>query len=231
MTGVIKFSDAAKASVRSLATRTHDLSEPQAPPVVDPELTALREEVSGLRADIERREAEAADLRRDIDRALIDGEAAGRKAGQEEANDRQAERLAALQAGVAEATQSFADQISSLERLAALLAHESLGKILGDERHYADLLTRALRVRLDEIEARAVISVEVSRTDFPDPSRLASLSAAVGHPELDIRACEDLNSGGCRVRLRLGALEIGIGQQWERLGEALLGLAQPEVDG
>jgi flagellar biosynthesis/type III secretory pathway protein FliH len=229
MSGIIKVQDARAADVRALSLASASLGPSTPPePVVDPELAALRLEASSLAQQLKQRDAEIEQFKRDVDAAFLDGEAQGRKAGLAEADDRVAESLAKLEGGVFQATAIFAEKMSCLEQLAVLLAHESLGRILEDPAVYDDLLSSTIRTHLDRLEQQAVICVEVSRADFPEAARLARLTSAVARPDLDIHACDELAAGGCRIKLRLGTLEIGIAQQWSRLGEALRSLTEPE---
>lgn len=230
MNGIIKFSDPLAASARPLAAmRTPPTPEVAPEPLVDPEVAALRIELAAMGQQLKQRETEIEQLKRDVDAAFIDGEAEGREAGRLEADDGAQARLAALEAGLGRAAAEFAERMSGLEQLAVLLAHESLGKILDDRGAYADLLTRTIRAQLDRLERQAVICVETPRADFPDPEALEALAAAVARPGLDIRASDELAAGDCRIRLRLGTLEIGVAQQWSRLGAALRALANPEL--
>jgi type III secretion protein L len=211
--------------VRTLGAPHAPAGPPEiAEPLVDPELAALRLEAAALAQQLHQREGEIDQLKRDVDAAFIDGEAEGRAAGLAEADDGAAKRLAALEAGVGQASTLFSEQMAGLEQLAILLAHEGLAKILDDRSAYCDLLSGVIRTQLDRLEAEAVVCVQVARADFPDADRLAALTAQVARPGLDINASEDLAAGDCRIRLRLGALEIGVARQWSRLGAALRAL-------
>lgn len=231
MTSIIKLRDADHATVRSLSL-TGASAPAQEPPeaAVDPELAALRLQVSALSQQVKHRDTEIEQLKHQVEAARRSGEAEGRQAGLASADARIAERLAALDAGVGRATERFAQEVAALEALAVALAHEGLAKVLDDPAAYRDLVSATIRAHLRRLEGQALMSVAVSAADFPTGSDLADLAAHIGSPGLDVAASDDLPAGGCRIGLRLGALEVGIPQQWEKLSATLRSLAEPERD-
>jgi type III secretion protein L len=227
---IIKSSDlASSVSVRPLAAARKAIAPRRAEPFVDPELLALRREVEALRRDLAQRDEAIAGHKAALDLARHEGEAEGRKAGRLEADDGLVERTAKLQQSLERALQRYGEEIASLERLAPLLACAGLEKVVGNPASQAGLLGQVIRRRIETLDSQAVVRIEVSPGDFPDPEALTMLAQATGRPGLEVLACDDLPAGGCRIKLRLGALEVGVGQQWDRLRETLEGLSEPEA--
>lgn len=228
MSAVIKSTDAAALSVRAFTGAPARSAEiVTAEPVVSVELLSLRREVESLTQRLGQRDGDVERLKSDVGRAFREGEAEGRKTGLKEADERRAEALASLESGVRQALSEFSDACASLERLAALLAHEGLGKVLDPTGPQTDLVRQVIHRRMEEIDARGLIRIEVSRQDFAEQAELDMLARSLGRSQLEIRACDELEAGECQFKLTLGTLEVGVGQQWGRLSDLLHELAAP----
>lgn len=229
MTVLIKSNDAARAgNVRAFGPHAGGRDrEPRKR--IDPELLALRAEVERLRDEAAEQRAAIAGHEDDLKTAHAKGEAAGRVAGRKEADDGRAALAAKLEAATKSALQRLSDDLSSLERLAGLLAIEGLEKILGPSEDRAEQVLQLIRNQALGLQAQAILRVEVSQDDFPEAAQLAEVETAVGRPGAEVRASADLKSGDCRIKLQLGAVEVGVGQQWGRLREVLAELAEPRA--
>ncbi|MDB5438798.1 MAG: hypothetical protein JWM33_1225 [Caulobacteraceae bacterium] len=197
-------------------------TQPPVEPAVD-EALSLRAEIERLSLKLEAGRLQSAQM---VDQAFNEGEAAGRARGAREAADREADRLAALEAGIDRALGEFRARLQGLEELAGLLARDGLERIFGDRELHTDLLAAGLRHQLQSLEGETVMAIEVSAADFQDPAQLAVLRDGIGRPDLGVSATSQLASGECRIGLSLGAIEAGVGQQWTRLRLALEGLAE-----
>lgn len=191
-------------------------------PRIDPEVSLLQAEVDRLRQAlgtgaerIDRLEAEAG-------KAFEAGRAAGFEAGLREGDNLRTESLAALRAGIDGALEACRGDMTALKRLAILVARESLARLVGDDVQRQSLVTTLLDQQLNALEWAAVVRIEVSSHDFPDSDALQALAASITSPAIDIVTETSLAAGGCRIRLRLGSLDVGIDQQWRGL-HALLG--------
>lgn len=219
MTSLIRSSDPARGgNVRALERRP----APPAITPVDPELLSLRGEVDRLRAKIAEQDAAIAAHPAALEKACADGEAAGRVTGLREADDGREALAGMIAAATQLALERFAQEIASLERLAPMLAIEGLGRVFEPSDQRGELVREVIRRQMSDLERRAVVCVEVSSADFTDADALPSVSGA------EVRALDELKSGDCRIRLKLGALEVGLDQQWDRLREVLIDLAQAQ---
>jgi flagellar biosynthesis/type III secretory pathway protein FliH len=218
-------------SLRSAWGAADDAPAGSRPATVDPELVALREETDRLRRQVDQQRAEISGLRAQAEAAVREAEkqaeARGREAGLREAEDDSAKRLVRLESGVERAVAEFVQALSALERLAPELARQGLAAMLGAETDRPALVAAIVQRQLRRLEAQAVVRVEVSAADFPDEAALSALAHALGAPGVQIGAESGLFSGDCRVRLKLGTMEIGLNQQWERLDALLRDLSQP----
>ena len=229
MSGPILRGAAGLAKVRPLSLGAASSGPARPPePVVDPELVTLRLNVSALSLQVEQGDARLEQLERELKSVRLEALEQGRAEGQELADARMAERLAQLKAGVRQANALLAEEFARLESLALALAHEGLAKILGDPAAHKALLAATIRRQLGGLEAQAAFTVEVSPADFPDPASLSCLAAALARPDVELKAVEALGYGECRIRLRLGTLEVGVPHQWGRLQAALQALAEPD---
>lgn len=207
-----------------VARAVRPLSAPRPATPVDPRLASLSEaadqaraETAALAAELADRDARISNLEKALAEAVEQARAEGRQAGLREAEDDAAGRLARLDKSLEAALNRFAVETDDMERLALTLAAEGLRRMIGDPEVHRDLLERTIRHHVDAVVGGTVIEVAVSRDDFADPEALARLAGGVDRSELRLVASPDLASGDCHLRLKLGALEIGVARQWERL--------------
>ena len=214
MSGLIKSGAAGfGARVRPLAfdevgtTRT---------PAADPVLVALRERVLDLEAQLAEHEAAAVELRKAAEEALAEGEAAGREAGRAEADERRAEALALLGETAEGAVAALDARLEATDRLAALLASTCLETLFGAPGPRAELVRDLIRQQLDRLRQETIVEIQVSAEDFASTEE-----AAAAAPACAVSVSDALASGDCTIRLKLGELDIGLGQQWGTLRSAL----------
>jgi flagellar biosynthesis/type III secretory pathway protein FliH len=193
------------------------------------ERTTLLGDLAMLTERVQVRDGEIARLEAEVAAARREGEALGHAEGLKAGAEVGVQALARLGEGIDQASRQLAEALSALDRLAVAVARNGLAKVLGDPELHAQLLGAALRHQLANLQAQAVLVVEVSRRDFADPDALAALARAADRPGLELQASSDLDPGECRINLRLGALEVGVGQQWGRLRAELDDLTQPEA--
>ena len=196
-------------------------------PPVDPERLALEVEQASLKHRLEQQAAELSDLRAQVRSAFENGEARGREAGRREAVEQDDQRLARLETGIDQAVAAFQASLGALERLAPALAREGLGRILGPSSERVPLVTAIVGHRLKTIEAQSIIHVEVSAADFADDLALEALEGTLGTLGPRVHASVSLKSGECRIKLKLGTLDVSLDQQWGRLGALLQDMAEP----
>ena len=217
MTAIIKSGAAGyEARVRTIAF-DNEVAAP-APPS-DPELAELRQRLLALEATLAERDAAAETLSEAAAGAYAEGEAAGREAGLAEAEDRSGEALALLQASADRALAAIAERLHETDRLAALLAKTCLDKMLGAPDSRSDLVRGLISHQIDALRRDTIVEIGVSAADFADPE-----AAAAAAPGCAVAVSDKLSSGDCTIRLQLGALDIGLGQQWGVLRAALDGM-------
>ncbi len=228
MSAIIKSADAGER-VRPFATGI--AAFPPAAPQVDPEVSRLQAEVARLRQALETGAERIDRLEADAGETFEAGRTAGFEAGQREGDNLRAESLAALRAGLDGALEAFRSDMAALNGLAVLVARESLARLVGDDSQRQGLVTTLLGQQLKALEAAAVVRIEVSSHDFADADALNALAASVANPAIEVVAETSLASGDCRIRLKLGSLDVGIDQQWQGLhallGELALSEARP----
>lgn len=210
------------ASTQSPHVRAFDLRAP------DPEPSPLLLELERLRIALSAAEAREADLQDKIAardeveaRAREAARAEGRTEGRALADTRHAEQLARLSASAGAAETAFATQLASIERLAAGFAGEALARITGDPERHADLVASAVAQELKGVAASTVVAVEVSKLDFPNADALAEITRRSGLGVSVVEAVGSVSSGGCRIRLKLGEVDLSLHSQTERLRRIL----------
>lgn len=229
--GVIKADE-----LRARRVRAPELGAPRpAPPAVDPERVALERQIDALAAEVaglrdeklvletalEVAEAGAERQRLDHEAAVAAAEAAGRASGFAEGEAAKGEALARLEAAADRALDHFRADLRGMETLAVALSKAALAKVFGDDRDMPQRVTRLVRRQIEALERDAVLGIDVAAADFPDAAALDDLGRAAGIDGIEVRALETLDGGDCRIRLRLGELDVGLGQQWSRLSALL----------
>lgn len=181
-------------------------------------------------ADLEERLAEAGALiealRDDLARAnsaaqgaWAEGRAAGMVEGRKAAEDRSAALLRRLDQSLEAAGEDFRRHLATFEQAAAGLAGLALGRVVGDPAGRRSLVVETVQRASAELFAGSVVAVEVSAADFPDVLSLEPLRSEIGR---EVVVLDALESGACRLRLRLGEIDLGLDGQVARL-RTLLG--------
>ena len=227
MTGVIKSQNlAALSGVRPFEVKS-SVAEVVALARHDEESERLRRKVSALEGEIRQHKTSIETLRGDVERAFEDGKAKGRDIGLAEAQDRQSERLAALEAGIQAARSEVSGALASLERLAPLLAQECLDRIFGAASDRSGMVAEIVAAQMARIDRGALLRIDVSRRDFPQDDALAALAQRLSLPSTTFDIRDDMASGGCVMVLQLGRMVVGVDQQWGALREMLGTMAEP----
>lgn len=182
-----------------------------------------------LRARLDRQEEAILIHEKALAEAYAEGEAAGRVLAEAEFNEDRQAALDLLEQGLNDARAEFAGALASAEGLAALIAREALNKMFGDCGSRQQIVLDLIKHQFAQIERGGVVRVEVSRDDFPDTSEVARLAAQLGLRADALRVSDELSRGDCRVKLRLGSMDIGLSRQWEKISEALSEMAGTDV--
>jgi flagellar biosynthesis/type III secretory pathway protein FliH len=190
-------------------------------PAMDSERERLAGEVESLTVELASRDDAIARLKDEAERAFETGEAQGREAGRQEAEDRNADMLATIEGAAAQAVVRFADQLEAMERLALLVAQTCLDRMLLASEERSRIVGDLIRGQVAALKEGAAVRIQVSARDFGSPDALAQAGAAVASPGCEMIASEAFDSGDCVVALRLGTLEIGLNQQWGALRSEL----------
>lgn len=207
------------ATTRSPHVRPFGLAAPE------PDPSPIMVELERLQDALAASEARERDLRTELAgraeaeaRAIQTARNEGKAEGQALADTRHAEQVAIISAAADAAQKAFADKLAVIERLAAGFAGEALARITGDPDRHADLLAATIQRELAGVASDAVVAIEVSPSDFPNSEALAALYPN-GSPV--VQAVPTMPAGGCRIRLKLGEIDLGLHSQTARLRQIL----------
>ena len=193
------------------------------PPLVAPptaetlRIAELEGQVSEMRREADALRQEAAALESAIVEARSEALAQGRSDGRKEAEDRTDELLANLKEALGNAAEDFRQAVERLERLSGDLAGLALGRIVGDAGARPGLVADTLRLATTDLFRDSVVVAEVSRADFPDALTLEALRLPQTTPAVEVRINDEMASGACRLRLKLGEADLGLDGQVARL--------------
>lgn len=149
-----------------------------------------------------------------LTKAFSEGEEAGRTAMEAEIEDDRAAALALLGEGIDAAKNELGHALENAESIALMVAQMALDKMFGTAEERKAAITDLIRHQFRQIGNDSFVSLEVSRTDFPNTREVAELSAALSIAPDTVRVSDELNAGDCRMRMQLGSLAIGLNRQW-----------------
>lgn len=197
-----------------------DLAMPPltAPPTAEAlRIAELEEQVSEMRREADALRQTAATMESAIVEARREALAKGRAEGRKEADDRSSERLTSLKEALEKITGDFRQAVDRLELQSGDLAGLALGRIVGDAALRPGLVADTLRLAATELFRDSVVVAEVSRADFPDAASLEVIRVPQTAPAIEILINDEMASGACRLRLKLGEADLGLDGQVARL--------------
>lgn len=172
------------------------------------------ERIAALEDQVDRLSREALTARRE-------GHAEGLIDGRKAADDQSARLLAVLTDASATASGDFRLSLNALEAAAGTLASLALARVVNDAGSRQSLVVDTVHRAVAELFEGSVVTIEVSPADFPDPASLETIRLPQGSPPIAVRAVRGMASGDCRVRLRLGGIDLGLDGQLARLRAVL----------
>lgn len=175
---------------------------------------ALEEEIDALGAALAQQRDAAAE-------AEAQAREEGRREGRAAADEAAAERRATLEEALAALRAGLDVRLDGIEQLAALLARAALARLFDEWCDGAEFVQRSLARQLALLRRETVLAVHVSAADFGDEAALAALAARANATGIALRADTALPSGGCRIDLRLGHVDLARCRQWRQLAALL----------
>lgn len=195
----------------------------------DEERDNLLRRIAWLEEQLRQRSVETDNLRAEVTRARDDGREQGYEIGLAAAQDRQSERLRLLEKSMMQAQTAAVECLTSLSRLSTLLAQDCVDIILGDASDRTEFISSIIETQLAKIDRAMLISIDVSRLDFPNDQLIAALVEKRRLSSVSVKAADDMPSGSCVINLRLGRIAVGINQQWPALKAVLDEMSLPEM--
>lgn len=212
MTGLIKARQA-EPGVRAFALP----ASPAAPSrsLEQLALDAARDEIAQLKTCLdEEREA--------FERACAEARETGKAAGLKAADDGAKQRAEQLEAALHDACAAWNERLARIDTLAVHLARTTLARVFADSDDLAELVRRAVARKVGTLQADSVVAVVVSASDFPDQASRDVLDACRSGGTIVTDSA--LASGACRIDLKLGHVDLGIGTLAAELDAAFASL-------
>lgn len=210
MSGLIKQGQALNAVAALPVARAHRAAAPLVDrPVPDPRLATMEAEIERLETVIETQQ-----------RAAAEAIEAAYKEGRAEAVAEDAKRTKLVERALGDAREAWDARLGELDILAVKLARAALAKIFGDRADLAGLVAETVAHHLQGLAADAVVGVRVSAEDFPGEA-LDALGARLDVARSRLAIDPDLGAGGCRIDLKLGAIDVEPARQWAVIDRAL----------
>jgi type III secretion protein L len=180
--------------------------------------TASRETL--LETRIAELEAALATIETTLPAKLEDARGEGAREALAERSDAEAKGLEALRETLCACRSDWTQRLASWDAAAAGISRAVLERVFLGVEDRAELVKSAIAARLQALEAASVVRIRVSAEDFPEPYKLTAIADLVG-PAVELAGDAALKSGSCVVDLKLGHLDLGLGQQWSRVAALL----------
>jgi flagellar biosynthesis/type III secretory pathway protein FliH len=158
------------------------------------------------------------------------GYSAGQEAAETEFEDSRANALEKLTRGIEIANADFRKSLKYFQDYAGELAASAMAALIGEHEMYHKMLVALISKNVDALSKTGIVSVVVSRSDFPDSRELSEVQASVSDIETRISVVDDLPAGRCDINLRLGTAEIDFKQSWAEISKILLSNADASDD-
>lgn len=153
-------------------------------------------------------EAEIAGHAAALQKAFADGQEAGKLAAEDLFEERCEKALAMLAEAFAGAREDLREALVGFESLALKAAWESLKVLTGDPESYDQILRAFIRKHLAELDSSSVITMTLSRSDFPDSREIMELESSLGAPMGSLKLSDEMERGRCVIDLKIGTIEI-----------------------
>lgn len=213
---VIKAGETSRIS----ALFAHSEAEPIQNEHVEPDEPEQRE-ADRLNAEIAALEAEIEGHKEALTAAYDEGFAAGRDAAEAEADDSRDKALELLRQGIEAAQDELKSALSVFESYALQVAAQALETLMGDTGGRRAIMAGAIARQAEALGKSAIVSIAVSRSDFPDSREVAQAVPALSDIETKIAVSDDLPPGRCDIQLKIGTAEIDIDRNWADISSIL----------
>lgn len=189
-------------------------------------IAELEEQISAMRRETDALQQAAVAMESAIVEARREALTQGREEGRRETEDRSSERLASLKEMLEDVARDFRETMDRLEHLSGDLAGLALERIVGDAALRPGLVAGAIRLAATGLFRDSVVMAEVSRADFPDSTSLEAIHLPQSTPAVRVLINDEMASGACRLRLKLGEADIGLDGQVARIRKLIETAAQ-----
>jgi flagellar biosynthesis/type III secretory pathway protein FliH len=133
----------------------------------------------------------------------------------------EAAHAAKLASAIDASVAAFLAKVEELNRSAAMICENTLATLIGDARNHRELIAAAVSQQLRKLQQDAIIAVRVSSADFPDEAALSAIgTSGISLRQLLVRD-QSMESGACKIELRLGTIEISLPAYWKALQASL----------
>ena len=217
MTRLIKASDLSSnriyARPASLPAPVREAPDAVARQEAEVALAAVKGQVQALQDELER-------LRVDHAQACQEMYEKGVEDGKSSVIRTHGEQLQAFEQALTQAADTISTEIQALQTLSVDIALTALGQIVADPSGRRDLIQETVSRMIATLSTSEVLSIEVSRLDFPDPSacealqeqgRLSGVSVNFG----------DGPVGTCKAHLQFGSIDLDLSTQLPRLADIM----------
>ena len=166
-------------------------------------MVALMEKLALCEAEISNHQAE-------LDKAYARGVEEGRAAAEDAFEEDRAEGLALLRTALENAHSELQTRLEGVDRIAQCIGEACLTQMIGVEDIFRPMLAQAIGTHVKRLEQETVLSVAVARVDFPDTREVAAVLTGLGLSPDIVEVSDDLDSGQCRIGLRIGQVELDL---------------------
>lgn len=142
----------------------------------------------------------------------------GKKEGLAQSVKDDAQALSLLKSSLANLDEEMSSQLKQVDLIALAIAQAALRKIFENKSNYSELVGALISSHVAQMRSDMICEVVVSASDFPDPVMLDNLKSDLGIKEsIAVRAQNNMETGCCRLDLRLGYIDFSLTDYWDDL--------------
>ena len=125
--------------------------------------------------------------------------------------------LATLKEALGALQTDLSKQQSTLNKLSLAVARQALSNVFGPTSSYDEQIRETISKLLSNCRDNLVVSVSLSKADFPDRDALMTSQGNVDTGKFDLQIRADLPAGHAKIKLRLGDIDISLPDYWLEL--------------
>jgi flagellar biosynthesis/type III secretory pathway protein FliH len=152
-----------------------------------------------------------------LKQAYDEGHSAGYNTAELDIEDSRKNALERLSAGIEIANADLHTSLARFENYALQAAAQALETLIDAPDLYTQIIGGMITRQVEELGKATIITITVSRSDFPDSRELMEIAPILSDVETKIALSDELPAGRCDIKLMVGTAEIDFRRTWQEI--------------